>query len=433
MGETQTISKAIIICGWLLPSISLFAAEQPPGIAITGTTDISAKKIPILKMEYRTCVMMHKSVQAAMDEGGVASVAVKNDLPPGYLINGPPMPEPIWEKTNVGKGRFEEYFENDKYALYTYGFSHEISDDGKCRLEEKEFVKITLDDGKEKYRIKLDGRLTVNSADGSAASSVPMKYDYANGSVDRQPSPALIHHEVDRNLQDLAQLLKENPEVMRELSKGLVPQKGAVGTAPPGDIGEHRSESVNPPASGGDTLSRIKDSLGYDKNTYRHPQQPTPTENFVADQACDIVSMKTLESRIWYWHRMNKYPSTESRPIILKKENRLAGGDDYKTTYKADSFSWNIDINDAYFRPEPELRKPGRWKHPLFDPKPQKRTQIPIPEKGSPGYDQFMLTMMIDVIQKRKDLSWEEKDQKIKSLRLAYKEGYLQNLWNRID
>jgi hypothetical protein len=92
-----------------------------------------------------------------------------------------------------------------------------------------------------------------------------------------------------------------------------------------------------------------------------------------------------------------------------------------------------VDIDDILFRPEPKLRKPGRWRHPLFEAKAQKRVQVPIPEKGSFAYDQFMLAMMIDVIQKRKDMSWEEKDEKIKSLRLAYDEGRLQSVWNRMD
>jgi hypothetical protein len=372
-------------------------------------------------------------VQAAIEQGGVATVAVTNDLPPGYIVSAKPLAEPKWEETSVGKSRIEEYFEGEKYARYTYGASHRFSDDGRCQLMEIEYVKIDLDDGEQKYRIKLEGRLSINSADGGSSSPVPMKYEYAVGSVKRQPSPVLSRAEVNRDLQKLAGLLKEHPEIMRELGKGVMPEADAADSSPPGGTGQSGPGPGNVPASGGDTMYRIKESLGYSKNTYEQPGRTMLTDSFVAGQACDIVSMENLNSRIWYWHRMNNYPASMSRPIILKKESSLADGESYKTTYEADSFRSDLDIDDVYFRPEPKLRNPGRWRHPLFDPKPQKRVQVPIPEKGSFAYDQFMLAMMIDVIQKRKDMSWKEKDEKIKSLRLAYEEGRLQNIWNRMD
>jgi hypothetical protein len=433
MDKTQTIPKIIIISGCLASSSSLFAAEGMPGIAITGTMDNSEKMIPVLKMDYRTCVMKHMGVQAAIEQGGVATVAVTNDLPPGYIVSAKPLAEPKWEETSVGKSRIEEYFEGEKYARYTYGASHRFSDDGRCQLMEIEYVKIDLDDGEQKYRIKLEGRLSINSADGGSSSPVPMKYEYAVGSVKRQPSPVLSRAEVNRDLQKLAGLLKEHPEIMRELGKGVMPEADAADSSPPGGTGQSGPGPGNVPASGGDTMYRIKESLGYSKNTYEQPGRTMLTDSFVAGQACDIVSMENLNSRIWYWHRMNNYPASMSRPIILKKESSLADGESYKTTYEADSFRSDLDIDDVYFRPEPKLRNPGRWRHPLFDPKPQKRVQVPIPEKGSFAYDQFMLAMMIDVIQKRKDMSWKEKDEKIKSLRLAYEEGRLQNIWNRMD
>ena len=433
MDKTRAKSCFIVCCGWLIYSLSLYAANEPVGIAITGTIDNSAKKVPVMKLDYRVCIMKHEGVQAAIEEGGVAAVAVMNELPPGYILSAKPRPEPRWEETTVGKSRFEEYFEGDKYARYTYSASHKFSDDGRCHLEKVEHVKIELDDGREKYRIKLYGRLKINSVGGGASSPVPMKFEYASGSVKRQRSPVLGRSEVNRELRNVAQLLKEHPEVMRELRKGLTPKAESVGTSPPGEIGESEPMPGPIPDAGGDTMYRIKQALGYDKNTFQRPQQTTLTKNFVNHQACDIVSMELLKSRIWYWHRMNKYPATISRPIILKKESSLMGGEAFRTTYEADSFRSGIDVDDVYFRPEPNLRKAGRWKHPLFDPKPEKRVQITIPKKGSFAYDQFMLAMVIDVIQKRKDMTWEEKDERIKSLRLAYKEGRLQSVWNFED
>lgn len=66
---------------------------------------------------------------------------------------------------------------------------------------------------------------------------------------------------------------------------------------------------------------KIEQAAGYEESNVSPVTIPRANdEHIVAGQPCDIISAKTMRTRLWYWDAMHHYPGKLERPIILKSE-----------------------------------------------------------------------------------------------------------------
>ena len=360
------------------------ASPQRTGLRITGKIDNGLSMIPTLKFAYATCVMKQQAAQAAVASGPIGKSAVARSRPKKYSITANPEPEPDWDGEDgarLGNGRFEEYFSGDRYAKYEFRTTHDFSTDGKCRLQTHHTVDIELDDGQSRYSIAMRGKKNVGHAPGTSRSTLPSRNNWTAGSVRVTRKNSALEQEAREDLNELRQLVEENPEGMAALlgmllgnsNASRVPEGSAGGTGntsgtSTGSTSEN-TRAIQPPAvsplPGIAAINELKSALQYSTEQFSENGNPSNADDeVVAGQPCDKVKVGLLKSRACYWHRMHYYltPSGQRRPIVLLSESGFTRrGERAQISYRAESFNWGVDIDNAVFRPGPGLNRPGDW------------------------------------------------------------------------
>lgn len=324
------ISIALVLFVCLFDVSVSSASQQTPGIYIERVNDRSNAIVPGLKAQYKICADSRQLYKRIYDQGGAGWDAVKSTLPNAYDIRAVTESEPDWVRENVGKQTEKEYFFGGKYALYQYRNRYEISDAERCKLIRHEDLVIDIDDGSMRFLVKLKDKKIPNVTPG--AGKVSLALQYKSHKVTRMTSPMKIQQQNDDALQDLS----KEERVTKLLSLLFADTKGkrAPGVALSYDK---------------DLTAKIKKAEGYDESNYSPVVIPRrDDEHIVAGQPCDIISAKTMRTRLWYWDEMHYYPGTLDRPIILKSEvtnnRKKAAG-----TVEATVFRIVPEIDDSVF------------------------------------------------------------------------------------
>ena len=365
------------------PGDNALSGPQRAGLRITGTIDNGLAMIPVLKVGYATCVMNQQAAQAAWQSGPTGRSAVNRSRAKGHSITANPVSEPDWDGEDgktLGKGRFEEYFSGNRYAKYEYRTTHDFSNDGRCRLQTHHSVDITIDTGQVRYAIALHGKKNIGRAPGTRHSSRPTRSNWSTGSVRVMRDDSALAQEAREDMDELRRMAQENPEAIAALMGMLLGRTDAgrvpgVGGQGPGqdqgqDDGPANTNRVMQPPSGGGmpgmaALNELTSALQYSTQRYSSNAQPRASDyDVIAGQPCDKVMIGLLKSRACYWHRMHYYetPAGQKRPIVLLVESGYTRqGERSQISYLAESFNWNVPIDDLVFQPGDGLARPGSW------------------------------------------------------------------------
>ena len=303
--------------------------SQQPAIYIDYRDDQSSALIPPLRTQYQMCVS-EKRLYQSIKQQGIAWKAAQRDLPPGYIVDGDPLPEPDWKKEKVGIFKEQQYHFRDKYAQLAYRTNYSFSNDGLCRLIKTESVNIEKDNGKYRYLITLRNRIPAGASPSSGGISLATLYK--DKSIRRMNSRAITHKQAQSNLAKL----KNNPGLADLVSRGLADSTISRTPGTPARANQHTIDlldkatqiSVSKAVSG--VLPKAND------------------EHIVLGQPCDIVSSKVLPGRSWLWQPMHKYPGPVARNIILKTES-TPFGQSSKSVKEAIRFEVNKDFDSAIF------------------------------------------------------------------------------------
>lgn len=328
---------------WWLPAlltvlapVSGHAETSPPAISIEFRIDRSDMLIPNLRMQYQQCVNTKRMYQTIRQQG-IAWAAASRDLPAGYQVNGAADPEPDWAKRAVGIHREQEFFFGDKYAHISFMKEYSFSEDGHCRLQEKESVSMEKDNGTYRYQITLSDRIPASALPGSG--NVPLYQQYRKRGIRRHESQIVIRNKAAGALS----ALRGDPALATAINRLLA------------DPSTSRTPGTTPHASrrGVDSLSNSF-QISVDRWSPPNPLPRGNDKHLVLGQPCDIISSGSLAERNWYWHRMHYYPGPLERPIILKSEVNFGGNTSIK---EATKFKVSTTLDPVLFEPAPDLLK----------------------------------------------------------------------------
>jgi hypothetical protein len=331
--------RLFIACIVFIPASAGFAAKPIPGmpaIYIEYENNKSAALIPQLKSQYNLCVSKKRSYQQIKQQG-IAWDAARNNLPPGYIVSGIPNAEPDWLREKVGIFTEKQYHFGDKYAHYKYRIKYEFSDDGLCRLIKHESLNIEQDNGVYRYLITLKEKIPAGATPGTAIS---LASQYKHKKIRRMQSRALTRRQTGA---ELSNFFKDKPELGILVTRGLA------------DTSNSRTPGTSPQA-GQSTIDLLDKTwqISVSKGSISLPQ--SNGEHIVLNQLCDIVSSKTIPARTWLWQKMNKYPGSIHRDIILKTEATPFGAQT-ASIKEAVRFIVSSSFEDTTFEPEPGLLK----------------------------------------------------------------------------
>lgn len=330
-------SIVLILFSTFIEVRQLRANEETPGIYIESVVDRSRALVPGLKAQYRICADQRQLYKRLSEQGGVGWNAAKQSLPKGYNVKALTIREPDWEKQKVGKQLEKEYFYGDKYALYQHTKRYKISDVERCALIEREDLKIHLDNGTERYLVTLKGKRKVQALPG--VSQTPLAQEYERKKVSRMPSAKKIRQKNDEALDEIS----KDEKIARLLSLLYA------------DTTSKRSPGVGV-SFDPKVADNLKEAMGYEESNVSPVVVPRANdEHFVAGQPCDIISVKNMRSRLWYWDTMHYYPATVERPILLKTE-LTKKNKDVVGSKEATKFSVLKDIDNSVFELDPSLR-----------------------------------------------------------------------------
>lgn len=302
MKEQLPISLFLMLFVCLVDVSVSSASQQTPGIYIERINDRSKAIVPGLKAQYKICADSRELYKRLNDQGGAGWDAVKGSLPNAYDIRAVTEPEPDWARQNVGKQTEKEYFFGEKYALYQYRNRYEISDAERCKLIKREDLVIDIDDGSMHYLVTLKDKKMTNVTPGAGKGSLVLQF--RSHKVSRMPSALKIQLQNDAAFQGLS----KEERITKLLSFLFADMQG------------QRVPGV-PLSYDKELTTKIKKAEGYDESNYSPVVIPRKDdEHIVAGQPCDIISAKTLRTRLWYWNEMHFYPGALDRPIILKTE-----------------------------------------------------------------------------------------------------------------
>ena len=285
MQKTAMVWKLIFGLFLIVTTMPNAVANQLRAITIEFIEDQSQTIIPGLKAQYRLCIQKNESI-----------LKTKREHPEIW-------PEPDWVGLAVGRYVSREYFYGDNYARYSEKSRYRISKDGLCRLLIEKREKREIDNGQHRYLINMRGYIQSTGSMGSSSAQPP----YRKIKVNRTVSPVVSYRENDPELNNL---VNEHPQVMRYINRLF-------------DSGANRVSG-----SGGlskETIDKLRDAFAIEEDR-GDPNIQIPRandEHFVLGKACDIVSSKNLNTRLWYWQRMHHYPTVMRRPIILKREVKV--------------------------------------------------------------------------------------------------------------
>jgi len=308
MQKTAMAWKFMLGIFFIIMTSQNAVANQLRAINIEFVEDQSQTIIPGLKAQYRLCIQKKESILKTKREHPEIWPAMKSSLRPEYKINAGADPEPDWVALAVGKNVSREYFYGDNYARYSENSRYKISKDGLCRLIIDKREKREIDNGQHRYLINMHGYIQNRGSLGGASGQPP----YQKIKVNRTVSPVISYRENDRELNNL---VNNHPQVMQYINRLF-------------DSGANRVSG-----SGGlskATVDKLRDAFGIkeDRGDSNIQTPRANDEHFVLGNACDIVTSKNLNTRLWYWQRMHHYPTVMRRPIILKSEvkmgNRIA-------------------------------------------------------------------------------------------------------------
>jgi hypothetical protein len=328
----------LIICIQLLISYGCYAANFStitPAIFIEYLDDQSAALTPLLTSQYEICVSEKRLYQSIQNQG-IAWDAVKDDLPPGYIVAGNPQPEPNWVKEKVGLFKEKQYIFGDKYAQFVYRTNYTFSKDGLCRLIKIESLKIEKDNGKYRYMITFREKTRAGAAPGSGGPTLASQYKFKN--IRRLDSRAISIGQANADMATL----KNNPAFAQLITRALA---DSTISNTPGTTAQANQHTI-------DLMDKAFQITESKANKTVLPL--ANDEHFILGQPCDIVSSETIPGRVWFWQPMHTYPGVVERNIILKTESKPFGASNVSIK-EASRFEVKASFDDVIFEPEPVL------------------------------------------------------------------------------